>query len=308
MRPSSLGDQKGAALKRLTIIPLCIVWAVGCSKADDSVNRRGQTLLGRVESNARDAKIGVIGDTASTLTALELLEPKNSEQVSAEFYSNIQIVSKIAEDKIIMVGKDGRSWIYRTGDDASLEALEPVTTPPSGQLYTMPDGKFWIVSPDAIGRRKVDDQTTDPTTVRAQSFPTSVLPGDKTKLRVLYAGPEDLILHLDTHVVVLSVQGTQIVNNPFSVAAMSPKLDAPITAAGKGANGAFWFAAGEKVVLAEPKGVNYLWTGYHLPTKGHADYSSLALWLDQSKLSAMGDVLMMQDGKFWSLSGSPVTP
>lgn len=279
-----------------------------CSKAEEPVNRRGHSLLSKAAGEARDAEAGVIGADSERLSAISLLEARNAEAIGAEFVDNIQLVSKISEDQIIILGKDGRSWIYNPGDDAAPELIEAVTTPPSGQLYTLPEGQFWIVSNDSIGRRKNSSSEEEAGTVKAQSFSTSVLPGDKSKLRVLFAGPKDLILHLGTHIVVLSVQNDQIVNNPFALESMLPKLDGEIVAAGKADNGALWFAAGEKLILAEPKSLSYKWTGYHLPLEGHAGYQQLAMWLDLSGKGPKGDALVLDAGKIWSISGAPVAP
>ncbi len=278
--------------------------AVACSKSDETINHRGKSLAIRVNNEANDLKVGVIGEGSGTLTTLELQETKS--EISADFFANIALASKISEDEIIVMGKDGKSWVYKSSEDSAPELLEPVTTPPSGMLYTLPSGNFWIVSAESIGRRK---PSTDAAVVKALSFSTSVLPGNKEKMRVLYAGPTDLILHLDTDLVILTVSpDQQILNNAISLASITPKLDGPIVSAGKGSNGSFWFAAGEKLIISEPRGVTFSYTGYHMPTNGHADYKSLAMWLDTSKKGALGDVLMLQADKIWSITGAPVAP
>jgi hypothetical protein len=134
------------------------------------------------------------------------------------------------------------------------------------------------------------------------------LQGNKDKMKVLFAAATDIILHLETHLAILSVKEGQAVLNQFDISKLPISLGGAIRAAGRGAGGSFWFANGDQIAVVEPKAEVFSWKKVKAPLMGYEDYVQLALWPDIGTKMASGDVVLLHGDKFWSVSGAPIAP
>ncbi len=246
------------------------------------------------------------GDAMGDVTfgALSLQLAKNSENLGADFVSNVVIVNKTKEDQTVIFGKGGRSWVYGAPDKAPQQLEPSVVVAEGSQLLTLPDGEFWVVRPEELGRRKAG--SVDQGSITIERFSLATVQGNKEKIKVLFAGATDIILHLETHLAVLSVKEGQAILNQFEIAKLPVNPGASIKAAGRGANGSFWFASGDQVALVEPKAEVFSWKKIKIPLAGYEDYLQFAAWPDLAAKMVMGDAVLLQGDKFWSVSGAPI--
>jgi hypothetical protein len=279
--------------------------AFGCSS--ETVSRRGEAAASRavtVEPKPGDGDIQTDPGKSTDFVAPALTEAKNNAALSAEFKANISLVSKVSATEIVLFGKDGKSWLYNPAADAPPTQMDAVIVQPVNySLYTLPDGKFWLVGPQALGRRKASEAAG--ASVPVENFNTSTIKGDWTKARVLYAAVDTIILHLDTNIAVLAIRNGSPSVSQFS-STLPVALEGGIVAAGETEAGGYWFAGKETVALLEMSGLSLSWSRAKVPLQNHVDYSQIAMRIDSTKKEITGDALLFQGDKYWSVSGAAI--
>lgn len=278
--------------------------AFGCSS--ESVSRRGEAAAARAvaaEPKPGDGDIQTDPGKSTDFVAPPLTEAKNNAALSAEFKANIGLVSKVSATEIVLFGKDGKSWLYNPAADAPPTQLDAVIVQPVNySLYTLPDGKFWLVGPQALGRRKAGEAGAS---VPVENFNTSTIKGDWAKARVLYAAVDTIILQLDTNVAILAIRNGSPSVSQFSSTLPVP-LEGGIVAAGETEAGGYWFAGKETVALLEMSGLSLAWSRAKVPLQDRADYSQIAMRIDSTKKEVTGDALLFQGDRYWSVSGAAI--
>ncbi len=289
-----------------TLLWACwLTLSFGCARVTEKdVNRRNAqgaepSRSGQGTNGSGDATV------QADLSPLVLQLAKNSELAPADFFKNISGISKIKEDQIILFGKNGKSWVYGSTPDQPPKVLEPSVVGGEGaQLFTLPESEFWLVKADEVGRRKAG--SVEQGSITIERFSTAALQGNREKMRVLYAGVNDLILDLETSIAILSIREGQALLNQFDTSKLPVDLGGSIRAAGRGQNDSFWFAAGDQIAIVESKSEVFSWKKSKIPMPGFEDYTHLALWIDPAAKQVLGDSLMLQGEKIWSVSGAPL--
>lgn len=275
--------------------------------SEETVNRRGEVAASTIlpaNPPPGDGDIQTDPGKSTDFIGPTLLEAKNNAGLTAEFKANISLVNKVSATQIVLFGKDGKSWLYNPAADAPPTQMDPAIVQPEGySLFTLPDGKFWLVGPQTLGRRKAGEAAGG--SVPVENFNTSTIKGDWTKIRVLYVAVDTIILHLDTNIAVLAIR-----NGTPSVSQFSPTLPVPleggIVAAGETEAGGYWFASKETAALLEMAGLSLSWSRAKVPLTGHEDYTQIAMRIDSSKKEVTGDVLLFQADKYWSVTGAAI--
>jgi hypothetical protein len=289
---------KTAAMTLLSLMFAC---------SEEDVSRRGEvaasiTLPATRDLNSGDGKAD--SGKSSDYVSPTLTEAKNNAGLTPEFKANINLVNKVSATQIVLFGKDGKSWLYSPAAGAPPTQMDAAIVQPSGySLYTLPDGKFWLVGPQSLGRRKAGEAAGG--TVSVENFNTSSIKGDWTKARVLYAAVDIIIIHLDTNIAILAIRnGTPSVSQ-FS-SALPVTLEGGIVAAGETESGGYWFSGKETVAQLEMSGLSLTWSRAKVPLTGHEDYLQIAMRVDSEKKELSGDVLVFQGDKYWSVSGAAI--
>ena len=282
---------------------LLLVFSWSCSKGVQDFSVRNQGTRAPVTADPADGSSDD-GKPIRTVKAPILQIAKNTEHLTSEFLDNVSLVSKISPDQIMIFGKNGRSWIYGK-DELVPQVLEATVFKPDGsQLFTLPEGDFWVVSSTEIGRKK--SGSVEQGRVTIERFDIGTLEGVKANIKVLYVSPLEIILHLETHLALLSIQDGKLSSNQVVINKFPFPLGGPIQAAGRAINGSFWIAYRDFLALLEPKEAVFSWSKVRIQMGQHLDYTQLGLWLDQTNNDLVGDVLALQEGKFWSVSGAPI--
>jgi hypothetical protein len=289
---------KGAAMALLSLTFAC---------SEEVVNRRGEVAASMAlpaNPDTKDGDVQTDPGKSSDFVGPTLTEAKNNAGLTPEFKANINLVNKVSATEIVLFGKDGKSWLYNPAADAVPTQMEPAIVQPTGySLFTLPDGKFWLVGPQTLGRRKAGEAAG--TSVPVENFNTSSIKGDWTKVRILYAAVDTIILHLDTNIAILAIRnGTPSVSQ-FNSALPVP-LEGGIVAAGETESGGYWFSGKETVALLELSGLSLAWSRAKVPLVGHEDYAQIAMRIDSTKKEVSGDVLVFQADKYWSVSGAAI--
>ncbi|RZA25304.1 MAG: hypothetical protein EOP10_07245 [Proteobacteria bacterium] len=227
---------------------------------------------------------------------------------------DVLLANKISAFDFVLFGKDGKSWSYSpaAAAGAQLKAITPiVVNPPGSVLYSLPDNQFWFVAPDKLGRHKakVDGTMDDAKSVKVEQFSTATFLGDKTKIKVLYASVDEIILHLDTHIAIVSVlpspQPAQIKQLPIEKLPVDLKGE---LSAGR-SQGGYWFrsAAGLFFLSKTDKADVNPWSKNAFALEP-ANLSALALWPDEAGLKYVGASLGVSAGAFFTDVVAPIAP
>lgn len=295
----SRGDGGGRALKTFAKVQACVLLAaigVGCAKQDESVNRR-RFAPSEDATLATDNEGGSDAELETVYATPNFVESKHTSLLDPIFMSNIQLASKTKADEIILFGKDGNSWVYKPGGEGQITAISPAVVNPEGStLYSLNDQQFWIVSPEEIGKRKTG-AASDQGAVTIERFGTDAFPGNKDKIAVLFAGPTEIILHLETYLVILTTESGKPSFNQFALASLPVDLGGQVLAAGRSGSKGFWLANKDTFALLEPRGTGFSWTKVHLPLSGLEDYRMFAAWLDTEAKAAQGSALILHGEK-----------
>jgi hypothetical protein len=279
--------------------------AFACS--EEAVNRRGEVAASMVapsKSETNDGDVQTDPGKSADFVGPALTEAKNNADLTPEFKANINLVNKVSATQIVLFGKDGKSWLYNPAADTPPTQMDPAIVQPAGySLFTLPDGKFWLVGPQTLGRRKAGEPTGG--SVPVENFNTSTIKGDWAKVRILYAAVDTIILHLDTNIAILAIRnGTPSVSQ-FS-SALPVQLEGGIVAAGETESGGYWFSGKETIALLEMSGLSLAWSRAKVPLTGHEDYAQIAMRIDSAKKEVTGDVLVFQGDKYWSVTGAAI--
>ncbi len=304
-----MGDWALKSLWQTFVAMALLSLAFGCSR--EAVNRRGEVAAGlSVPVGPVTSDGDVQTEPSTTTTTLDfvgptLVEARNNEALTPEFKTNLVLVNKVSANEIVLFGKDGKSWLYNPAADTPPTQMDPAIVQPDGfGLYTLPEGKFWLVGPNTLGRRKAGEGAGG--AVPVENFNTQTIKGDWTKVKVLYAAADTIILHLDSNIAVLSIRTGTPSLSQFSSTLPIALDGGSIVAAGETESNGYWFASKETVALLEMAGLNLAWARAKVPLAAHADYSQIAMRIDSSKKEVTGDVLVFQGDKFWSVSGAAI--
>jgi hypothetical protein len=167
----------------------------------------------------------------------------------AGLMDDIFAVHKVAEDKILMFGKSKQGWLLDESQGGLLTRLALDVVPPGdAQLYVMEDNNFWLLGKDSLGFPS-KEAAKDSAQVTMINIAPDLLKEAGPRPRVLYAGPERMILATEkrANIVVLDGDKARVIALDF------PKMGAvpvPIRSAGimKGGE-SFWFLSQDYVLL-----------------------------------------------------------
>jgi hypothetical protein len=167
----------------------------------------------------------------------------------AGWMDDIFAVHKIAEDKTLLFGKSKQGWLLDEGQGGLLTRLSLDVVPPGdAQLFVMEDNNFWLLGKDSLGFPSTI-AAKDSAQVTMINIAPDLLKDAGPRPRVLYAGPQRMILATDkrANIVVLAGDKARVIALDF------PKMGAlpvPIRSAGimKGAE-SFWFLSQDYLLL-----------------------------------------------------------
>ena len=298
---------------------------ISCSKPEETVDLRGPKSGGLDQKVSEEAlkrgseqyktptqppaKIEPKTVENIEISGFGLFEAKNGEALDQGFVPNVALISKISASQIVIFGKDGKSWQYSSKAEAAPTAVaSTVAVGPGSNLYSLPDNEFWIVSPSEVGRRKPNQVNTG-ANVTVERFSTSTLEGDKASLKVLFVSKDVLMLSVPTHVAIYDLrEGKQSLVQIELEKAPGKLKGAVVTGAGMVEGGGFWLATPDDLYVLNPRvgSSEFNWKIASLSGKSLSAVKSMGLWLDPSHKVPLGDVLVLRDNKFYSISGAPI--
>lgn len=297
---------KANLVKALLMCILAPIW-LSCAGSKRSLNYRGSSQAAlNAQTAGENSPVIRDGDaTASTeVKGPPFIEAKNSEALNAEFRANILLASKISDAQLVIFGKDGRSWLYNPSESSAPTMLGASISKPNGSsLFTLPEGKFWLIGDHAVSRRKLTDAA--PGVIPVENFDTSSIQGDWSKLKVLFVSNDQIILHLDTMIAILQIKDGKPILSQFS-SKIPVDLEGDIRAAGETVDGGYWFAHNDTFAILSFKASKLAWTKLKIKLTAYEDYSVFAMRLDLAKKELAGDALLVQADKIWSISGAAI--
>jgi hypothetical protein len=149
----------------------------------------------------------------------------------ARTIEDIFAVHKIAEGKTLLFGKSKQGWLLDESQGGLLTRLSLDVVPPGdAQLYVMEDDNFWLLGKNSLGFPSTK-AAKDSAQVTMINITPDLLKDAGSRPRVLYVGPERMILATDkrANIVVLEGDKARVVALDF------PKMGAipvPIRSAG----------------------------------------------------------------------------
>lgn len=310
---------------------------VACAAGEEEVNKRqdkraqltdfNKVLADKEAAQNADANPEKGKDPAQapvetiTLPTLEVKMPALKLAADATLAglkpADVILVNKISANELMIFGKDGKSWHYKPAAAAGeqLKAIDPIVVNPMGStLYSLPDGQFWFVSADKLGRHKAQapgDMMGAEKTVTVEQFSTATFLGDKSKIKVLFAVADEIILHLDNHIAIVTIlpapAPAQIKQLPIEKLPVDLKGEIQ---AGRSADG-YWFrsAAGLFFLSKTVKTDVSPWSKSVLAVEPAA-ISSLAMWPDPVNAKFVGASVVLSAGTLVSDSATqaPAAP
>ncbi len=321
------------SIKAASII-LSVSSAIACSSAEQTVNKRqdkqaklvafnDKILADKKASNDANpdsqppAEAGDDDVIYVDIPVGEVKVPAIKLSADAALTSvkpaDVLLANKINATDFVLYGKDGKSWVYKPAAAAAdqLKELKPIVNPKGSTLYTLPDNQFWFVSPDQLGRHKskTDGATADGANIKAEVFPTTTLLGDKSKMKVLFANADEIILQNDTHIAIVTVlaapKPAQLKQLPIEKLPVDLKGE---LSAGLSQNG-YWFrSAAGLFFLSKAKSTDVNPWSKNAFALEPADLSSLALWPDETGSKYVGVSLGVSAGAFVTDVVAPATP
>lgn len=159
-------------------------------------------------------------------------------------------VHKIAEGRTLLFGKSKQGWLLDESQGGLLTRLTLDVVPPGdAQLFVMEDNNFWLLGKNSLGFPSQAAAAKDSDQVTMINIAPDLLKDEANPPRVLYAGPQRMILATGkrANIVVLDGDKARVIALDF------PKMGAmpvPIRSAGimKGAE-SFWFLSQDYLLL-----------------------------------------------------------
>ncbi|MDQ3230559.1 MAG: hypothetical protein M3Q07_01970 [Pseudobdellovibrionaceae bacterium] len=185
----------------------------------------------------------------SSVEPLTLAAEADQSGLPAGFFDEIFAVHKVDGNRTILFGKNKQSWLLDESKQGLLTRLTLDITPPTGtSLYVLENRNFWI-----IGKSSVAFPSTvpskDPGQLTLINLAPDLLKDSAEAPRVLYAGPQRLILANEkrANIVILEGDKARLIALDFPKMGNTPL---PIVAAGlmEGTE-AFWFLSAERLLL-----------------------------------------------------------
>lgn len=297
----------------LTILSVSSV--VACS-AETEINKRGergielQSYNNGLIKKAADAKAAVgsgnvdpntgapgtgTGPVTSPIGSVEIPEIKMpglklaTDAVLADIESEVILVSKVNATDFMIFGAEGKAWLYKpslAADDRLKVVKREVVNLVGSTLYTLPDNEFWYVSESKLSRLK---EVSDSGKVISEDYSTGALKGDKTKMKVLYVSKEEIILHLDTHISILTVlPGIPAKHKQIEIAKIPVDLKGEIHAGRS--TGGYWFKSAAGLTFLSSAVTDAPWSKSAFAIDP-ADMSSIAMIPDEANLNFIGESL-----------------
>jgi hypothetical protein len=232
-RPASSESMRGKA--HITAVPA----------ASDEKNGKDEDAI--VEA-ADPNQAPVIFDNDG-LQPLKLAAEADQSALPPGFFQDIFAIHKIDAKRSIFFGQSKQSWLLDEGKEGALTRLTmDITLPIENRLYVLENQNFWL-----IGKNSLAFPSTVPSNEPGQltliNLAPELLKDTETAPRILYAGPQRLILANEkrANIIVLDGDKARVIALDF------PKVDnlpLPILAAGlmQGAE-SFWFLSPERLLL-----------------------------------------------------------
>lgn len=299
---------------RLGIILLGVCQLLSaCSGSQEELidKRSGQNALSDLGSgNQNSDAIGTSPDSSTVVdedilnfSGISFQLAPGHEALSPEFLDNIALVSMVAEDTIILFGKDGSSWHYGREADQPPTLILPLIAAPEGrQLLTMDSDDFWMIGGERVSKRKQDPELPANQVV-LHNFDLSKLSGQLDKLRILGASHTSLILHMGTHIAIFSVIDGETAAYEFS-SVLPGNIEGEVLAAGDTTDGGYWLATADRFALLRYADLKWHWKIASIPLNLDS-FSSLAARIDVEGQRLSGDSLAV-NGQIYSTSNAPI--
>lgn len=219
--------------------------------------------------------------------------------------ADIFAVHKIEDGKTIFFGKSKQSWLLDESQGGLLTRLTLDVTPPGAtQLYVMEKNNFWFVGKSSLGFPSTVP-AKDPTQVTMINIAPDLLKDANTPPRVLYAGPQRMILASEkrANIVLLDGNKARVIALDFPKMANGP---VPIRGAGvmKGAD-SFWFLSHDYVLLLKKNEENrWRWviSPFQLKTEAPESPSQIAMMLDAAddrSFAFLGRTFELKGGRLY---------
>lgn len=305
---------------------------VACSASEQEVNKRGdrkadlvafnQVLRDQAKNSGdatpdsdKDKPADETPDSTEPVTPAvpEIKIPGlkfAADAALASIKADVVLVNKINATDIVLFGKEGKSWVYNPALAAAdqLKAITPIVVNPVGStLYSLPDNEFWFVSSDRLGRHKSGSagMTGEEKTVTTEQFATAALKGDKAKIKVLYASVDEIILHLDTYIDIITIMPSPAPASikQLEIAKLPVDLKGDVTA-GRSAAG-YWFRSAAGLFFLSKTNAQAPWSQSAFSVEP-SDINSLAMYPDEAGLKFQGASLgLSAAGLFSDVTPAP---
>lgn len=302
------------------LVAICAIYLFllqACSAgSNESVDRRSATdtasspteetgeLNPESASEAPSETNAIVDQEPIALTDPNLQPASGAEFLAENFFSNIQLVSKVASDTVILFGLDGRSWVYGAADATEPTELQPVVgVPEDGQLFTMDGDDFWMLTPSKVSKRK-QQEGGDPNEVVLINFDITQLSGDPAQRKVLGVSHSSLILFGGSHIAVFEVNEGEPSAFEFKTE-LPPGTGSQLLAAGSLKGDGYWFATEQNLATLRRGDGEWVWTVAQtaLMTDGILGFAAEP---DLDNRSFQGDTVIWNAEGVQSASGAPI--
>ncbi len=275
---------------------------------------------GTVDGKIDAGQQAVIVDSGN-VPPLKLMAEADQADLPAGFIDDIFAIHKIEAGKTILFGKSKQSWLLDEAKDGSLVKLSVDISAPAGvTLYALENKNFWLIGKNSIAFPSTVP-STDPGQLTLINLTPDLLKDPAANVRVLFAGPQRLILATDKRANIVVLDG----DKARVVALDIPKMGdvpLPISSAGLMAGAdQYWFLAKDRLMLLR-KGSEGQWrwfiSKFKFDAKGTPPESlpdSVAMQIeakDDKSVSYLGRTFQLMAGKLYeqnpiklSIDGAP---
>lgn len=192
----------------------------------------------------------------NAIQPLMLTAEADQSGLPAGLIDDIFAIHKIDDRKTLLFGKSKQAWLLDESKEGLLTRLTLDITPPGdATLYVLENNNFWLLGKNSLGFPSTSP-ATDPTQVTMINLAPDLLKDANNPPRVLYAGPQRMILATEkrANIVLLDGDKARVIALDF------PKMDAmpvPIRGAGimKDAE-SFWFLSNDFLLLLKKNDEN----------------------------------------------------
>jgi len=315
-----LQAQLGGPMDFLTRRTLaCALLLLTACRSGSSESMRGKAHINAVpaapdeqDGNDEDAIIQaadpnqapVIFDS-NAVQPLKLVAEADQSALPPGFFEDIFAIHKIDENRSILFGQSKQSWLLDESKEGALIRLTIDFTPPTeNRLYVLENKNFWLIGKNSVAfPSTVPSQ--DPGQLTLINLAPELLKDGETPARVLYAGPQRLMLANEKRANILVLDGdkARVIALDFPKMGNAPL---PILAAGlmQGAE-SFWFLSPERLLLLKknPDG-RWRWvvSKFKVDIGTQAGASQLAMVLeakDDKAFAYLGRTFELAGGKLF---------